>query len=120
MRIVWLVARRELNTRLRTKSFTIGTVASALVLVGFVLMQSTVFTTNHRDTIGLAGQAIAVADQLVDEARQVGRDVRTVEVTDVEAGRGQVADGTLDALVTGAPAALTVLVNQTLDHTLRD
>ncbi|HEX6360073.1 ABC transporter permease [Actinophytocola sp.] len=119
MRTVWLVARRELNTRLRTRSFTIGTVASALVLVGFVLMQSTVFDADHRDTIGLAGQAIAVADQLVDEAHQVGRDVRTVEVTDVEAGRGQVADGTLDALVTGAPAALTVLVNQTLDDELR-
>jgi ABC-2 type transport system permease protein len=119
MTSVWLVARRELNTRLRTRSFAIGTVVSALVLVGFVLMQSTVFDGDRRDTIGLAGQAIAVADQLVEEARQVGREVRTVEVTDVEAGRTQVADGSLDALVSGAPAALTVLVNQALDDELR-
>ena len=70
-------------------------------------------------SIGLNGQAISVADQLADEARQVGRVVRTVEVTELSAGRAQVADGTLDALVSGAPAALTVLVNQSLDDELR-
>lgn len=116
---MWLVARREAGNRLRARSFVIGTVVSALALAGFVLMRSSVFDEDHRDTIGLAGQAIAVADQLVSEARQVGRSVRTVEVTDLAAGRTQVADGSLDALVSGAPAALTVLVNQSLDDELR-
>lgn len=116
---MWLVARREVDNRLRARSFVIGTVVSALALAGFVLMRSSVFDEDHRDTIGLAGQAISVADQLVTEARQVGRSVRTVEVTDLVAGRGQVADGSLDALVSGAPAALTVLVNQSLDDELR-
>jgi len=97
----------------------IGTFVSALVLTGFVLMQSTVFDTDQRSVIGLNGQAISVADQLADEARQVGRSVRTVEVTELSAGRAQVADGTLDVLVSGAPAALTVLVNQSLDDELR-
>lgn len=118
-RAVWLVARREVNARLRAKSFVVGTVVSALVLVGFVLMQSSVFDADQRSTIGLNGQAIAVADQLADEARQMGREVRTVEVTDLAAGRAQVEDGTLDALVSGAPAALSVLVDQTLDDELR-
>jgi ABC-2 type transport system permease protein len=116
---MWLVARREVNTRLGTRSFVIGTFVSALVLAGFVLMQSTVFDTDQRSVIGLNGQAISVADQLVGEARQVGRSVRTVEVTDLSAGRAQVADGSLDVLVSGAPAALTVLVNQSLDDELR-
>jgi ABC-2 type transport system permease protein len=115
----WLVARREVDNRLRTRSFFVATLVSALVLAGFVLMQSTVFDGDRRDTIGLAGQAIAVSDQLVSEARQVGRSVRTVEVTDLAAGRTQVADGSLDALVSGAPAALAVLVNQSLDDELR-
>lgn len=118
-RAMWLVARREVNTRLGTRSFVIGTFVSALVLAGFVLMQSTVFDTDQRSVIGLNGQAISVADQLADEARQVGRSVRTVEVTELSAGRAQVADGTLDVLVSGAPAALTVLVNQSLDDELR-
>jgi ABC-2 type transport system permease protein len=118
-RAVWVVARRELQGRLNTRSFVIGTVVSALVLVGFVLMQSSVFDGDRRSVIGVNGQAIAVAGQLVEEARQVGRGVRTVEVTDIAAGRAQVADGSLDALVSGAPAALTVLVNQSLDDELR-
>jgi ABC-2 type transport system permease protein len=116
---MWLVARREVHTRLGTRSFVIGTVVSALVLAGFVLMQSTVFDSDQRSVIGLNGQAIAVASQLASEARQVGRSVRTVEVTDLVAGRAQVADGTLDVLVSGAPAALTVLVDQSLDDELR-
>jgi ABC-2 type transport system permease protein len=118
-RAVWLVARREVNARLRTRSFVIGTVVSALLLAGFVLTQSTVFDGHHRDTIGMNGQAIAVAGQLAEEARAVGREVRTVEVTDLADGRAQVASGALDALVSGAPAALTVLVNQSLDDELR-
>jgi ABC-2 type transport system permease protein len=45
--------------------------------------------------------------------------VRTIEVTNLADGRAQVASGALDALVSGAPAALTVLVNQSLDDELR-
>jgi ABC-2 type transport system permease protein len=119
MRAVSLVARRELAARLRTRSFVLGTVLSALVLAGFVLTQSSVFDRRQPDTIGLNGQAIAVAEQLSAEARQVGRDVRTAEVTDLADGRAQVEDGRLDALVSGAPAALTVLVRDGLDDELR-
>jgi ABC-2 type transport system permease protein len=118
-RTVSLVARREIAARLRTRSFVLGTVLAALVLAGFVLTQSSVFDDHHRDTIGLNGQAISVSEQLVAEARQVGRDVRTVEVTDQADGRARVADGRLDALVSGAPAALTVLVRTGLDDELR-
>ncbi|GAB1515687.1 ABC transporter permease [Actinophytocola sp. KF-1] len=118
-RTVSLVARRELAARLRTRSFVLATVLSALVLAGFVLTQSTVFDDRHRETIGLNGQAIAVSSQLVEEARLAGRDVRTVEVTDLADGRARVADGGLDALVSGAPAALTVLVSTGLDDELR-
>jgi ABC-2 type transport system permease protein len=118
-RAIWLVARREVDARLRTRSYVLGTVVSALVLAGFVLMQSTVFDGDQRSVIGLNGQAIGLAGQLSSEARQVGREVRTVEVTNLAQGSTQVADGTLDVLVSGAPAALTVLVNQSLDDELR-
>jgi ABC-2 type transport system permease protein len=119
MRTVSIVARREVVERLRTRSFVAGTVLAALVLAAFVLTQSTVFDRDHRDTIGLNGQATAVADQLVAEARQLGREVRTVEVTDLGDGRARVGDGRLDALVSGAPAALSVLVDSGLDDELR-
>lgn len=118
-RTVYLIARRELNTKLRTRSFVVSTGVSLVVLVGFLLMQSTLFRDDTSSTIGLNGQAIAVAEPLTDAARQAGREVRAIEVTDLVAGREMVADGELDALVSGAPAALRVLVYHELDDELR-
>jgi ABC-2 type transport system permease protein len=118
-RTVYVIARRELNTRLRTRSFVVSTVVSLAVLAAFVLAQSTLFEKDHSDTIGLNGQAIAIAGELVDAAEQAGRHVRTVEVTDLAAGREAVADGELDVLVSGAPAELSALVNTELDEELR-
>lgn len=118
-RTVYLVARRELNTRLRTRSFVVSTVVSLVVLMGFVLVQGSVFGDGHRNSIGLNGQAIAVAGELTGAAAQLGRQVRTTEVTNLADGRAMVADGELDALVSGAPAALHVLVAHDLDDELR-
>jgi ABC-2 type transport system permease protein len=118
-RMVYLVARRELATRLRAKSFVVSTAISLVVLVGFVLTQSTLFDEEPITTVGLNGQSIAIADTLIEAAEQLDYEVRTVEVTDRVAGREQVADGSLDALVSGAPAALSVLARGDLDADLR-
>ncbi|MGH3759966.1 ABC transporter permease [Actinophytocola sp.] len=118
-RTVYLVARRELNTRLRTRSFVVSTVVSLVVLIGYVLTQSTMFDEEHPTRVGLNGQAIAVAGPLKDAAAQLDHDVTTTEVTDLAAGRDMVADGELDALVSGAPAELRVLVRGDLDPDLR-
>lgn len=120
MRTVFLVARRELNTRLRTRSLVVSTVVSLFVLVGFVLTQSTLFDEDRTTRVGLNGQSIAIAGPLKDAAGQLDFDVATREVTDLAAGREMVADGELDALVSGAPADLGVLVRGDLDSDLRD
>jgi len=117
---VVLVARRELNSRLRTRSFVVGTVVSTVVLVVFVLAHSTVFDERRVSTVGLNGQSIAVAEPLTDGAAALDLEVRTTKVTDLASAREQVADGTLDALVSGAPAALHVLVRGDLDPDLRN
>ncbi|WP_233159899.1 ABC transporter permease [Actinophytocola xanthii] len=118
-RTVFLVARRELTTRLRARSFVLGTVVSLLALAGFVLTQSRVFDGEHITTVGLNGQSMAVADVLTETAAQLDYPVRTTPITDLTAAREQVEDGTLDALVSGAPAALQVLVRGDLDPDLR-
>ncbi len=117
-RTVYLVARRELNTRLRTRSFVVSTVVSLVVVVGFVLAQSTLFDEDRTTRIGLNGQSIALAGQLEDAAGQLAYQVTTTEVTDLADGRDMVADGELDALVSGAPAELRVLVRGDLDPDL--
>jgi ABC-2 type transport system permease protein len=115
---VRLIARRELTTRLRSRSFVIGTVVSIVVLSGFVLMN---IASDGGDelVVGLNGQAIAVGDQLTEVGRQQGREVRVQEVTDLDEGSALVAGGDLDALVSGAPAGLRVLVKEQLDPDLR-
>ncbi|GLZ43707.1 ABC transporter permease [Actinokineospora sp. NBRC 105648] len=118
-RAVWLIARRELRTRLRARSFLIGTAVSVAVLIGFVLMQSTLFGGERVTRVGLVGQATAVAGSLAEEAGSRGLEVRTSTLRDQPAGEAAVADGDLDALVTGTPAALHVVVDETLDENLR-
>jgi ABC-2 type transport system permease protein len=118
-RTVYLVARRELNTRLRTRSFVVSTVVALVVLIGYVLTQSTMFDEEHATRVGLTGQAIAVAGPLKDAAGQLDYDVTTTEVPDLAAGREMVADGSLDALVSGAPAELRVFVRGDVDPDLR-
>jgi len=118
-RTVFLVARRELNSRVRTRSFVVSTLVALVVLIGFVLTQSTLFDEEHVTRVGLNGQATAITGELREAAGQLDNAVTTTEVTDLEAGRDQVADGELDALVSGAPAELRVLVRGDLDPDLR-
>ncbi len=115
----YLVARRELNSRLRTRSFVVSTAVSLVVLAGFVLTQSSLFDEDHTTRVGLNGQAIAISGPLEEAAAELANDVTTTEVPDLAAGREMVADGKLDVLVSGAPAELRVLARGDLDPDLR-
>lgn len=116
---VWLIARREIDARLRTRSFAVSTAVAAAFLIGLVLMQSTLFADENRSRVGLVGQAAAIAEPLVEQAGARGLDVEAGTVGDVAAGEAMVADGDLDVLVSGAPAALRVVVRDALDEDLR-
>ncbi|MGX7825490.1 ABC transporter permease [Actinokineospora sp. 24-640] len=116
---VWLIARREIDTRLRTKAFLISTAVAAAFLIGVVLMESTLFASAQSSRVGLSGQASAIAEPLVAQARARGVEVETTTVRDVADGEALVSDGELDVLVSGAPAALRVVVREALDEDLR-
>lgn len=119
MRTIFLIARRELTAKVRTRSFWVSTAVSIVVLAGVMLVQGTLFSEGNKNVVGLTGQAIAVGQQLTDGARQLGREVRTREVPDPGTGERMVADGELDALVSGSPASLRVLVKDELNRDLR-
>ncbi|PRX50191.1 ABC-2 type transport system permease protein [Prauserella shujinwangii] len=116
---VRLVALRELNTRLRTRGFVAGTLLILAVLVGYLALQASLFSDADRTTVGLTGQAAAIAEPLEQGARQLDEDIRTQRVPDVEAGREQVRAGELDVLVSGSPANLRALVKTELDPQVR-
>ncbi|MGA6165365.1 ABC transporter permease [Amycolatopsis magusensis] len=115
---VRLVAQRELNTRLRTKSFVIGTLLILAFLGGYVLLQASLFSGADKSTVGLAGQTASIADTLKQQGKLLDREIETVTVTDLDDARGQVADDELDAVLTGSRADLQVLVKSELDPRL--
>jgi ABC-2 type transport system permease protein len=115
LKAIRLVAKRELNTRLRTRSFVIGTAVILVVAAGYFLLQATLFTGSNHNKIGLTGQAIGISDQLKTASQQFGKDVETVTVMNAEEGHEQVESGDLDALVSGTASDLQVDVKSQLD-----
>jgi ABC-2 type transport system permease protein len=118
---VRLVAGREVTTRMRSKAFIITTVATLVLLVGFALVMKLVGGGSDA-TVGVTSQTSALAGPLRATASQIGQNVETKTV-DEKAGRAQVADGTLDALVVsddGAGGKLQVVVKKDLDDNLRN
>ena len=118
-RAVWLVLKRELNTRLRTRSFVVGTAVLLALLLGYVVFQTALAGSSDKSTVGLTGQAIGIARQLQTEAALSGREITTVVVTDPAEGRQKVTDGDFDALVSGSAAQLTATYKSSLDDQLR-
>ncbi|MEU7524961.1 ABC transporter permease [Saccharothrix sp. NPDC042600] len=119
-RAVFLVARREFLAKVRTRSFVLGTLVIIAVLAGYVLLQTVLVERSDRDTVALSGQATVLAEPLKQTAKSFGRDLVTVDVGDVAAAEEQVRAGEVDALVTGAPDALRVVVKDRLDDELRN
>ncbi|NUT93699.1 MAG: ABC transporter permease [Saccharothrix sp.] len=119
-RAVFLVARREFLTKVRTRSFVVGTLVIIAVLAGYVLLQTVLFDRSERDTVGLSGQATVLAEPLKVTAKSFGRELVTVDVGDVAAAEARVRAGELDALVTGAPDRLRVVVKDRLGDDLRN
>ncbi|SMD13466.1 ABC transporter permease [Kibdelosporangium aridum] len=117
---VLLIAGRELNAKLRTRSFVISTIISVVVLAAFVLLQSSSFDNGARSTVGLSGQATALGPQIVESAKQLGHNVQIVDIGDPAQGEQQVRDNDLDALVTGPVGSLQVTVKDTLNTELRN
>lgn len=119
MTAVRLVAQRELNTRLRTRSFVIGTAVILLVLAGYLLLQASLFSDMDKKEVGLAGQAAGIEAPLRAQAEELGQDIETTQVSSVEAAREQVENGDLDAMISGSGADLQVLVKSELDQELQ-
>nr|BFE46632.1 ABC transporter permease [Saccharothrix mutabilis subsp. capreolus] len=105
---------------MRTRSFVLGTLVIIAVLAGYVLLQTVLVERSDRDTVALSGQATVLAEPLKQTAKSFGRDLVTVDVGDVAAAEEQVRAGEVDALVTGAPDALRVVVKDRLDDELRN
>jgi ABC-2 type transport system permease protein len=117
-RVVGLVARREFTTRLRGKSFVVGTVVIIAVMAVYVLLFT--FIGNESTVkVGLTGQSTGLASSLSTTAAKLGKPVQISTVDSADEGSQLVRDGKLDVLVSGPLGAPTAIVKSTLDPVLR-
>jgi ABC-2 type transport system permease protein len=119
--IIFLVARRELVTRVRTRSFLIGTALIIVLLAGYVLFQMQVVgrAGDRTTTVGFTGPADALASPLQAAAPAFGLAIDVRHVAGEADGERQVRDGGLDVLVSGAAGSPDVLVQGQLQPALR-
>ncbi|MGH3786634.1 MAG: ABC transporter permease [Pseudonocardiaceae bacterium] len=117
-RAVYLVARRELRTRVRTRGFVLSTLAMLIAVAGYMGLTA-YFTKDDPSTVGLAPQHAALAEPLTAAAAELGQQIEIRDVPGRDAAETQLRDNELDAWVTGSPDAMQVLVREDLDSGLR-
>lgn len=115
-RTVYLIARREFWTRVRTRFFIIGTIALMALLAGYIVLQAEVISRSVTTVkIGFAGDAQSLAAPLEKAVGAEGIKVKVMVVSDPAAGRSQVRSGSLDAFVSGDASAPDVAVQDMLN-----
>lgn len=117
---VWLVAERELRTRLRSKAYRITTLALMLLVIAFALVMQLVSSLDSEKKVGYTDSAATVMRDVSAIAKGRGEPVDAERVTSESAGRRLVSDGKLDVLVLGTEGSrLDVVVDEKLDDGLR-
>jgi ABC-2 type transport system permease protein len=114
---VRLVSAREINTRLRTKGFAIGTALMLVAIAGYIALVH--LTSGSSATVGLTSPVASLRPPLQSVASASGTKIETVAVADASAGESKVRAGDLDALVVGSPDDFTVVVKRQLTGDLR-
>lgn len=116
---VWLVARREIQTRVASKALRITTVLMVAAIVALTVAIDLAGGGSSAQEVGVTPQTAALAQPLRETAATIGAEVDTSAVASQAAGEQRVRDGELDALLTGTAAAPRVIVEQELDEQLQ-
>jgi ABC-2 type transport system permease protein len=120
-RIIALVAKREITTRARTKSFLISNaIVLALLLGGIVGTSLFAGGPDTGPNVGLVGTAASLSEPLSATAASSGRPLATSTVPDEATARAKVASGDLDvALVPEGTGSYTAIVEEKMPTELR-
>ena len=118
---VWLIAQREISTRLRSRAYRISTIVLALLLVALAVLTKLIGGGTDF-TVGVTDATAPLAMPLTASAASIGVTVKTRTVPDEAAGRADVASGSLNALLVGDGSTVHVVVkkgvNVKLDNAL--
>ncbi|MFJ7219835.1 ABC transporter permease [Amycolatopsis sp. NPDC098790] len=117
---VGLVASREISTRVQSKAFRVATVVMLLlIVVGIVLIKLISGGGDGADSkVGVTAATAGFSAPLKASGQAVDETIETTQVADEAAGRAKLADGSLDALLTGDGKSVHVQVKKDLDGKL--
>lgn len=115
---LYLIAHREFLTRAKSRFFLIGTVVLAVLMAGFIVLQSFLAGRPTTIDVGFVGDAQVLAAPLAQAADSKTLTIHTHNEADVLTGKDLVQNGKLDVLVSGDPAAPDVYVQDSLSPTI--
>jgi ABC-2 type transport system permease protein len=105
----FLVARREVRMRLRSRVFLGGTTVMAVLVVVGIVAASLLAGRTNPVRVGFSGGSEALEPSFRATAAALGVPVTVSDIADVTAGEAQVTAGTLDVLVIGTSTAPTAV-----------
>ncbi|MGV9824037.1 ABC transporter permease [Gordonia sp. NPDC003429] len=117
---IGLIARREITTRVKTRSFVISTVALMLVIVvGLVIWKAFSGGGTDAQRIGVVGGDTALATTIEQIGSAGGTPIDVVTVPDRQQARTQVDAGDLDgAVVVGTGTSYTLVSKDGMSESL--
>ena len=99
-RAIYLVARREILERGRSRAFLISLALTVAFLLAGIFLPKLLGGDNAAEQLGVVGTPPAgFATSLEAASTQAGLDVTVVQVPDVATGEARLQDGTLDGLL---------------------
>ncbi|MFE0026577.1 ABC transporter permease [Amycolatopsis sp. NPDC059021] len=119
---VGLVASREIGTRFRSKAYRVSTAVMLLLIVAATIVVKLFSGGSGADaTVGVLPATSSLAAPLEASGKTLDEKIATSTVPDEAAGRAKVADGSLDALLTGAAGGkLQVVVKKDINGKLKN
>ena len=119
MSSVWLIAAREITTRLRSKAYIIATVVLVIILIALSIVIKLLNGGGGSDfTVGVTAQTSSMSAPLIASGNSIDESVTTRTVADEATGRAEVKSGKIDALLVGDGTSVQVVVKKNLDSKL--
>ena len=118
-RAVWLIARREVVTRVRTRAFVIGILLVLLVIAGYALFIKFIAERESTTTVALTPDAAAIAEPLRAAGTTIHETIVVDRVPDAATGERRVRDGDADVLITGSLGRTALVGNDEVPDDLR-
>jgi len=107
---VALVAKREISTRVRSKSFIYSTIATIAVIAGYIAFVSSTSSDSEKTKVAFAPDSVALSEPLTAAGKSVDLNIINNGVLSTDDGRHAVEEGEVTAYISLNGTTTRVLV----------